>query len=279
MHRRLRPTAPGQGAGRAAPVHSPRRDTPCVGRMRRDERRAPRSRQDHPVRRRLDGHRRDDRRRGLRADRPGGRQPAGRWFPLAFVAAAVVAGITAYSYVKLSNTFPSAGGIGTFLNEAYGVGPMAAIVHDGDVGLDGAQREPRGPHLRHLPHAADRDRAPRPWRRRARRALLIVSFAVNAAGNRIVNTTENVMAVVKIGGLVIFAGACLLGGRLPGERARRGRRADRRFADRRDRPSRCSPTRASPRSPTPAGRSRTPHVNVGRAIVISIAMVTASTWP
>ncbi len=35
-------------------------------------------------------------------------------------------GTTAYSYVKLSNTFPSAGGIGMFLTEAYGVGPIAA---------------------------------------------------------------------------------------------------------------------------------------------------------
>ena len=37
-----------------------------------------------------------------------------------------MAGTTAYSYVKLANTFPSAGGIGTFLNKAYGVGPVAA---------------------------------------------------------------------------------------------------------------------------------------------------------
>ena len=51
---------------------------------------------------------------------------AGQWFPLAFMAAAAVAAITSYSYVKLSNTFPSAGGIGKFLNEAYGVGPIAA---------------------------------------------------------------------------------------------------------------------------------------------------------
>lgn len=46
---------------------------------------------------------------------------AGRWFPLAFLAAALVAAITSYSSVKLSNTFPSAGGIGMFVNQAYGV--------------------------------------------------------------------------------------------------------------------------------------------------------------
>ena len=54
-------------------------------------------------------------------------EAAGNWFPLAFVAAAVVAGTTAYSYVHLSNTYPSAGGVGKFLTEADGVGPIAGI--------------------------------------------------------------------------------------------------------------------------------------------------------
>ena len=46
---------------------------------------------------------------------------AGPLFPLAFVAAALVSATAAYSYVTLSNTYPSAGGIGKFLTEAYGV--------------------------------------------------------------------------------------------------------------------------------------------------------------
>ena len=33
---------------------------------------------------------------------------AGEWFPVAFVLAAVIAGFSAYSYVKLSNAYPSA---------------------------------------------------------------------------------------------------------------------------------------------------------------------------
>lgn len=35
---------------------------------------------------------------------------AGPLFPLAFLAAAAVAGFSAYSYVKMSNAYPSAGG-------------------------------------------------------------------------------------------------------------------------------------------------------------------------
>jgi amino acid transporter len=134
---------------------------------------------------------------------------AGKWFPLAFLAAAAVAALTSYSYVKLSNTYPSAGGIGTFLNKAYGVGPIAAtftmamwasmILNESLVartfgtyftkmiGVDTNTLLVAGLGV----------------------TLLVGSFAINAAGNKAVNTVENVMAVVKIGGLIVFAGACL----------------------------------------------------------------------
>jgi len=49
---------------------------------------------------------------------------AGRWFSLAFLAAAVVTAFSAYTYVKLSNAYPSAGGIAMFLEKAYGKGTM-----------------------------------------------------------------------------------------------------------------------------------------------------------
>ena len=47
-------------------------------------------------------------------------QMTGVLFPLAFLAAAVVVGFSAYSYIKISNTWPSAGGIGMYLHKAYG---------------------------------------------------------------------------------------------------------------------------------------------------------------
>ena len=49
---------------------------------------------------------------------------AGTWFPLAFLGAAVVTGFSAYSYVKLANAYPSAGGIAMFLEKAYGRSTM-----------------------------------------------------------------------------------------------------------------------------------------------------------
>lgn len=51
---------------------------------------------------------------------------AGSLFPLAFIAAAIVTAFSAYSYVKMSNAYPSAGGIGMFLQKAYGRGTVTA---------------------------------------------------------------------------------------------------------------------------------------------------------
>ena len=47
-------------------------------------------------------------------------QMTGVLFPLAFLAAALIVGFSAYSYIKISNAYPSAGGIGMYLHKAYG---------------------------------------------------------------------------------------------------------------------------------------------------------------
>jgi len=47
-------------------------------------------------------------------------QMTGGLFPLAFLSAALIVSLSAYSYVKLSNAYPSAGGIAIYLEKAYG---------------------------------------------------------------------------------------------------------------------------------------------------------------
>jgi amino acid transporter len=47
-------------------------------------------------------------------------QMTGALFSLAFLSAALIVAFSAYSYVKMSNAFPSAGGIGMYLHKAYG---------------------------------------------------------------------------------------------------------------------------------------------------------------
>jgi amino acid transporter len=44
----------------------------------------------------------------------------GGLFPLAFLAAAVIVSFSSYSYIKISNAYPSAGGIAMYLHKAYG---------------------------------------------------------------------------------------------------------------------------------------------------------------
>lgn len=50
----------------------------------------------------------------------------GGLFPLAFLAAAVVVAFSAYSCVKVSNTYPCAGGLAMILQQAYGPGVVTA---------------------------------------------------------------------------------------------------------------------------------------------------------
>lgn len=51
-------------------------------------------------------------------------QYTGALFPWAFLVAAIISGFSAYSYIKMSNAFPSAGDIATYLRKAYGGGTI-----------------------------------------------------------------------------------------------------------------------------------------------------------
>ncbi|MBU1307801.1 MAG: amino acid permease, partial [Alphaproteobacteria bacterium] len=53
-------------------------------------------------------------------------QLAGPFFPLAFLAGAIVTSFSAYSYIKMSNAWPSSGGIAMILQKCYGPGAVAA---------------------------------------------------------------------------------------------------------------------------------------------------------
>ena len=52
---------------------------------------------------------------------------AGEWFPFAFLAAAVVTAFSAYSYVKLSNAYPSAGVIAMLLTVFFDLSRIASL--------------------------------------------------------------------------------------------------------------------------------------------------------
>jgi len=52
---------------------------------------------------------------------------AGNLFPLAILGAAMVVAFSAYSYVKLSNEYPSSGGIANYLAKEYGPGITTGV--------------------------------------------------------------------------------------------------------------------------------------------------------
>ena len=130
---------------------------------------------------------------------------AGSLFPLAFLAAAIVTGFSAYSYVKLSNAYPSAGGIAMFLQKAYGKGMMTAVgallMYFSMVINQSLVAKTFGTYSIQL-----FDIQAGSWITSALAVgLLIFAFLLNISGNRAIGFFSLLMAFIKIGGILLFA--------------------------------------------------------------------------
>ncbi|MBK5223949.1 MAG: APC family permease [Acidimicrobiia bacterium] len=134
---------------------------------------------------------------------------AGDLFPVAFVVAAVVVAFSAYSYVKLSNAYPSSGGVAMFLREEYGpgtaTGVFAIFMYVSMVINESLVARTFGSYMLQI---VDLEPASF-WVPALGVALLAAAFAVNVAGNQAIQTAERAMAAVKIAGLGIVAVAGL----------------------------------------------------------------------
>ncbi len=134
---------------------------------------------------------------------------SGALFPLAFVAAAVVSGLSAYSYVRLANAYPSAGGIATFFQKCYGegvlTGGLALLMYLSMVLNQSLVARTFGTYALQLFDVAPGSAlAPA-----LGVALLLVAMVVNLVGTEAVERVSLFTAAVKIGGLVVFGGAIL----------------------------------------------------------------------
>lgn len=130
---------------------------------------------------------------------------AREWFPLAFLAAAVVTAFSAYAYVKLSNAYPSAGGIAMFLEKAYGktmmTGACALLMYFSMVINESLVARTFGTYTLQLFDAGGID-----WLVPALGVgLLSFAFLVNILGNRAIQTLSFFTAFLKIGGIAVFA--------------------------------------------------------------------------
>lgn len=130
---------------------------------------------------------------------------AREWFPLAFLVAAIVAGFSAYSYVKMSNAYPSAGGIAMFLEKAYGktmmTGACALLMYFSMVINESLVARTFGTYTLQL-----FDVGKDSWLVPALGVgLLAFAFLVNILSNKFIQTFSFFMAFIKIVGLVILA--------------------------------------------------------------------------
>ena len=137
---------------------------------------------------------------------------AGPWFPLSFVAGALVTGFSAYTYVKMSNAYPSAGGIGMILQKAYGPGGIAAgaavLMALSMVINESLVARTFGTYvLRPFDIGTDSPLVPV-----LGVGLIVFAYLVNVSGNRSVGLVSLIMAALKIGGIAFFGAAALWAG-------------------------------------------------------------------
>ncbi|MEQ9640545.1 MAG: APC family permease [Alphaproteobacteria bacterium] len=134
---------------------------------------------------------------------------SGPFFPLAFLLAAVISGFSAYSYVKMSNAYPSAGGIAMFLQKAYGrstmTGACALLMAFSMVINESLVARTFGTYTLQLFDVSDTSILVPVLGV----ALIVCAFLINVAGNRVVGAISEVAALAKIGGIAAFAIAAL----------------------------------------------------------------------
>ncbi|MFY9282058.1 MAG: APC family permease [Bacteroidia bacterium] len=130
---------------------------------------------------------------------------SGTWFPYVFIIGAIVSGFSAYSYIKVSNAYPSAGGIAMILMKAYGKTTLTAaasvlmalsmIINESLVArtfgtyalqLFDVKKTAIG-----VPALGV--------------GLLLLAYIVNVAGNKVIGKTSQAMALIKIVGILVFA--------------------------------------------------------------------------
>ncbi|MGB3225094.1 MAG: APC family permease [Desulforhopalus sp.] len=130
---------------------------------------------------------------------------AGTWFPLAFFIAAIIAGFSAYSYVKMAQAYPSAGGIAMFLKKAYGkslmTGACALLMYFSMIINESLVARTFGTYTLQLFDAKQAD-----WLVPALGVgLLVFAFGINLLKNKYIQSFSFFTAFVKIAGLAVLA--------------------------------------------------------------------------
>ncbi|MEQ9565866.1 MAG: APC family permease, partial [Pseudomonadales bacterium] len=125
-------------------------------------------------------------------------------FPLAFLAAAVIVAFSAYSYIKISNAYPSAGGIGMYLHKAYGdrlpTAFNALLMYFSMVIAQSFLARTFGSYTMQL-FGGDESGMMVPV---LGVSLILVAFVINLSSNRLIQGVASFIGVLKIVGILIF---------------------------------------------------------------------------
>ncbi len=131
-------------------------------------------------------------------------QMTGRLFPLAFLSAAVIVIFSAYSYVKMSNAYPSAGGIAMYLKKAYGSTVTTAfhslLMYFSMVIAQSFLARTFGTYTLQLFGINDTSL----WVPALGAGLLLAAFLINLSANKMIEGVSSMLGFIKIGGIVLF---------------------------------------------------------------------------
>ncbi len=129
---------------------------------------------------------------------------AGALFPLAFFVAAIISAFSAYTYIKVSNKYPSAGGIAMILKKAYGpttmTGGAALLMAISMIINESLVARTFGTYTLQL-FDIDEGGILVPF---LAIGLIIFAFLINIAGNKFIGGISKVTAVMKVGGILAF---------------------------------------------------------------------------
>lgn len=130
---------------------------------------------------------------------------SGTWFPYIFIIGAIISGFSAYSYIKVSNAYPSAGGIAIILMKAYGKTTITAaasvLMALSMIINESLVARTFGTYTLQLFDVEKNSL----WVPALGVSLLILAYIINVSGNKIIGKTSQVMAFIKIVGIIVFA--------------------------------------------------------------------------
>lgn len=134
---------------------------------------------------------------------------AGAWFPVSFFLGAIITAFSSYTYIKMSNAYPSAGGIGMFFVKVYGKGTITAsaslLMAFSMIINQSLVARTFGTYTLQL-FNVDSNSSLVPI---LGVGLLVFAFLVNISGNRFIQTFTSIISVIKIVGIILFALAAL----------------------------------------------------------------------